>query len=229
MPELPPPLPPAERTVGQLVAETIRLYGDNFWRALPLGLPIALLDQLDLGRGGEIRIVFFVAASPFLALAFACACAIAGRAHPGARTIALATAIGVVVLLPVSLLLTWFALAAAAYLAFFGLAVPVAVLERAGFRASLRRALQLGRADWVHALGSIAALVIVFFLSRQVLAALLRGQADETIRGAIFLADIVLAPLMLLGTAMLYFDQAARVGIDRKRRGGRAADARAKR
>ena len=76
----------------------------------------------------------------------------------------------------------------------------------------------------MHALGSIAALVVVFFLSRQVLVSLLRGQADETIRVAIFLADIVLAPLMLLGTAMLYFDQAARVGVDRKRR-GRAADA----
>ena len=42
MPELPPPLPPGERTVMQLVAETIRLYGDNFWRALPLGLPLAV-------------------------------------------------------------------------------------------------------------------------------------------------------------------------------------------
>ena len=30
--ELPPPLPPAERTVGQVVAETIRAYGDSFWR-----------------------------------------------------------------------------------------------------------------------------------------------------------------------------------------------------
>ena len=65
MPELPPPLPPGERTVGQLIAETIRLYGDNFWRALPLGLPIAVLDQLDLGRGGGVRIVLFLACAPF--------------------------------------------------------------------------------------------------------------------------------------------------------------------
>ena len=42
VPELPPPLPPAERTVGQLVAETIRAYGANFWRVLPLGVPIAV-------------------------------------------------------------------------------------------------------------------------------------------------------------------------------------------
>ena len=82
------------------------------------------------------------------------------------------------------------------------------MLEHGGFRASVRRGVQLGRADWVHALGSIAALVVVFFLSRQVLVSLLHGQADATIRGAIFLADAVLAPVMLLGTAMLYFDQA---------------------
>ena len=228
MPELPPPLPPAERTVGQLIAETIRLYGDNFWRALPLGLPIAALDQLDLGRGGGVRIALFLALSPFLALAFVYACALAGDVRPGRRTLVAATAIGTVVLLPAALVFTWFALVAAVYLSFFGLSVPAAVIERTGFGASIRRAVQLGRADWVHALGSIAALVVVFFLSRQVLVSLLSGQADATIRAAIFLADVVLAPLMLLGTAMLYFDQAARVGLDRKRRGA-ARDARIER
>ena len=34
----PAALPPAERTVGQLVAESIRFYGEHFWRVLPLGL-----------------------------------------------------------------------------------------------------------------------------------------------------------------------------------------------
>ena len=33
-------LPPADRTVGQLVAETIRLFGGRFWRSLALGLGI---------------------------------------------------------------------------------------------------------------------------------------------------------------------------------------------
>ena len=32
--QLPPPLPPETRTVGQLVAESVRLYGDNFWPSL---------------------------------------------------------------------------------------------------------------------------------------------------------------------------------------------------
>ena len=35
---LPPPLPPAERTVGQLVAESVNLYRRRFWPSLALGL-----------------------------------------------------------------------------------------------------------------------------------------------------------------------------------------------
>jgi hypothetical protein len=35
---LPPPLPPETRTVGQLVAETLKLYGRRFWPSLALGL-----------------------------------------------------------------------------------------------------------------------------------------------------------------------------------------------
>src|SRR5712691_6177751 len=36
--QLPPPLPPGTRTIGQLVAETIRFYGKHFWRSLLLGV-----------------------------------------------------------------------------------------------------------------------------------------------------------------------------------------------
>jgi hypothetical protein len=219
MPELPPPLPPAERTVGQLVAETIRLYGERFWLALPLGLPLALLDQLELGRSGDGRIVLFVAFAPLLALAFACASAFAGRIRASPRTLAVATVTGTLVLLPGAFLFTWFALLLAAYLALVGLAVPVAVLERSGPGTALRRAFELARADYVHALGSLAALVIVCWVSRQVLVSLLHGQANETIRVAVFLADLVLSPVLLLGAAMLYFDQAARVGKARPKAG----------
>ena len=41
---LPPPLPPEERSVGQLVAETIRFYQHHFFQTLPLG---------PLGRGAD--------------------------------------------------------------------------------------------------------------------------------------------------------------------------------
>jgi hypothetical protein len=227
-PDLPPPLPPGERTVGQLVAESIRTYGDNFWRAVPLALPFAALNQFDLGRDTSTQFLLFIAFTPLLALAFAAACALVGRVRPTGRRLVVATATGVIVLLPTALLVAAnFALLVVAYLAFVGLVVPVAVLEGKGPVAAFRRAIVLGRADYVHALGSLATLVIVFFLSRLVLIALLHDQADNTVRAAIFLADLVLAPLMLLGAAMLYFDQAARVGLDRaaRRRGGdREAD-----
>ena len=40
---LPPPLPPEERSVGQLVAETIRFYQHHFFQTLALGLSVAAL------------------------------------------------------------------------------------------------------------------------------------------------------------------------------------------
>jgi hypothetical protein len=53
--------------------------------------------------------------------------------------------------------------------------------------------------------------VIVFVLTRVMLAFLLREQADNTVRAAVFVADLVISPLLFLGAALLYFDQAARV------------------
>ena len=53
--------------------------------------------------------------------------------------------------------------------------------------------------------------MIVFVLSRVALAFLLREQADNTIRAAVFIADLVISPLLFLGGALLYFDQRARV------------------
>ena len=52
----------------------------------------------------------------------------------------------------------------------------------------------------------------IFVLSRVMLAFLLREQADNTVRAAVFVADLVISPLLFLGAALLYFDQAARVG-----------------
>ena len=91
--------------------------------------------------------------------------------------------------------------------------------RRRSFSGSLKRGLALGRVDYVHAAGSLATLVILFFIMRFGLALLLESQADNTVRTAIFLADTVLAPLLFLGGAILYVDQEARIvsrGDDRK-------------
>ena len=208
---LPPPLPPGERTVGQLVAESMRLYGRCFWRCVWLGVPVAVFDQLSLGRSSLARSVLFAVAAPFLAGAYAGASAVVLDARPTPRRFLLAVAVGTVVLVPVALLISWFALLAAAYLALVGLVVPATIAESLGWWAAFRRAGQLGRADYVHALGSLAALVVVFFVARLGLVGLLHAQADNTVRVAIALADLVLSPLLFLGAALLYFDQAARV------------------
>jgi hypothetical protein len=50
------------------------------------------------------------------------------------------------------------------------------------------------------------------------LALLLRGASDQAERIAIFLADLVLAPIMFLGSALLYFDQVARLESRPRRR-----------
>jgi hypothetical protein len=47
---LPPPLPPETRTVGQLIAETLKLYGAKFWPSLALGVSLTVINQITAGH-----------------------------------------------------------------------------------------------------------------------------------------------------------------------------------
>ena len=209
---LPPPLPPETRTVGQLVAESIRLYGRGLWVALPLGVPVAISDVLAVGATTAERILILVVAAPAFTLAFARASAIVGEVRPQRRTwLRALVARRRSAFLPAAVFFPWFAILSVAWLALVGLVVPVVIIEDAPARKALRRAVELCRADYIHTLGSLATLVIVFALSRYALAFLLREQADNAVRAAIFIADLVVSPLLFLGSALLYFDQAARV------------------
>ena len=219
--DLPPPLPPETRTVGQVVAEAIRLYGRRYRIALPLGLPLAAADTFALGASTAERIVILVAATPAFTLAFAWASAIAADVRPGRATWIRAFVIGSLAFLPAAFFFPWFALLSVAWLALVGLVVPVVMIEDSPARKAFRRAVELCRADYIHALGSLATLVIVFVLTRVALAFLLREQADNTIRAAVFIADLVVSPLLFLGGALLYFDQAARVGSTSRARRSR--------
>src|SRR5579864_7750805 len=100
MPEPPPALPPGERTVGQLVAESIRAYGANFWRALPLGLPFAAATQIGLGNSVNVQTVALVALAPLVALAFVVAC----RLVLGGRVTQTAYIAALIIFLPVPFL-----------------------------------------------------------------------------------------------------------------------------
>ena len=106
-----------------------------------------------------------------------------------------------------------------------GSRVPAAIVERLAFALRSSAGAGSALADYVHALGSLAALVIVVAISELTLIALLRSQGDNGQRIAHVLADLVLSPLLFLGGALLYADQAARVGSGRPhRRSRRNAD-----
>jgi hypothetical protein len=208
---LPPPLPPERRTVGQLVAEAIRLYGAHFFRALPLGLVVATVNQLALGLTRVETSLVLVLGSPLFTIAYAYATQLATERKGSRDGWLVALAAGTLAFVPAALLIPWFAVAGVLWLALVGLVVPVAIVEGASFVESFRRAVSLARAGYVHAAGSLATLVLLFYLTRLGLALLLASQAEAAVRTAIFLADTVLAPLLFLGSALLYVDQEARL------------------
>jgi hypothetical protein len=217
--DLPPPLPPETRTVGQLVAESVRLYQRRFWRSLALGVPAAAVDSVATNIPRNAAFVFVpVAGSLLLTASFVGASALAADVRPDRRSLLVAFTAGVLVFLPFPLLASLFILPGLAWFAFVGLSVPVAVIERLGLRTSLGRAMELARADYVHALGGLATLTITVFLTRATLFFLLRGAGEAEALAAAVLADIVISPLLFLGAAMLYFDQAARARVARKPR-----------
>jgi hypothetical protein len=198
------------RTVGQLVADAIRLYGQRFFRSLALGVPPAILALVASGRSyGQWVVITATLGGLLLSLSYVGAAALAADVRLDRRDLRAVVA-GVVVFAPVPFLLFFFVLPALMWLALIGLVVPVIVIERLPLRAALRRAVELGRADYVHALGSLATLVIVAFLSVATLLFLIRETGEQPIRVAAFLSTAVVSPLVLLGAALLYFDQAAR-------------------
>jgi hypothetical protein len=207
VPPLPPPLPPEERTVGQLVAEAIRLYGRRFFPSLALGLGPAALNALVRVFDDATLVVVSTLGSVVLSACYVGACVIAGERRGNVWA---ALAAGTIVFVPFAFLTRLFILPGLIWLAFVGLVVPVLVYERRGIPDAFVRATRLARADFVHALGSLATLAIVVVLTQLVLTFLLRGTGEQTLEIASFLASLVVSPLLFLGAALLYFDQAAR-------------------
>jgi hypothetical protein len=202
----PAALPPAERTVGQLVAESIRFYGDHFWAVLALGLPFVGLDLLSYHEAWWKQVIVGYIIGPFICAAYVRAAMLvtgsfwSWRAYVAALVVYIPYPVFGVYVLPAVL---WFAL--------FGLGIPAAVKEGLGLRGAVRRGLQLGRADLVHAIGGLATLVIVVGISRLALEVLLNTQGGQAREVAVVLADFLLSPLFYVGGALLYVDQAARV------------------
>jgi hypothetical protein len=222
---LPPPLPPETRTVGQVVAEALRLYGRRFWPSFALGAPIgifgALLPVLD---GRTEQIVSLGVGAPLVTASYVGASAIVSGRPVERRRLASAFLAGLIVFLPFPVLVLGYILPAIAWLALVGLAVPAAVIEGTGVLESLKRGYRLGRADYVHSLGSLATLGITFYLSTRVMAVAINAGSGQAADIARPLAEGILWPVVVLGSGLLYFDQAARLESGPRPRRSRDAD-----
>ena len=208
----PAALPPAERTVGQLVAESIQFYGGRFWNCLVLGVPAAVIAVAFTQVSHRTALLLAPTLSAALISAtFVYASVLVLEATPRRRRLVAAWLMGWLVFAPVPFLVIAFVVPGLLWLAALGLVVPVLVTEDVPLRAALPRAWQLARADFVHALGSMFTLAVVVLLSQSVLVFVLRGFGNAADSVALFLASVVLSPLLFVGAALLYVDQAARV------------------
>jgi hypothetical protein len=210
--------------LSEIFAETIRLYGERIAAALALG---ALFTGALLVGVVLHPIAWFALATVAFGGIFAAACRLAAGdsfAEAWAQVVLrmpLLLPLFFAVVLPfvVTLYYGILVLVGAAWLALGGFAIPVAMLESPPERASVfvrmgfafDRAIQLARVHYLHALGVIAALLVVELLVSQLLIGLLFSFADNTAVAAAFLAGIVLWPFVFFGLAVLYFEQRTRV------------------
>jgi hypothetical protein len=211
----PPALPPAERTIGQLVAESIQFYGAHFWACLVLGVPAAVIAVVFKNVSRNMQLILAPTLSGALISAtFVYACMLVLEASPSRRRVLAAWLLGWLVFAPAPFLAIAFVVPGLVWLAAFGLVVPVLIVEDVSWRGALRRSWRLARADFTHAVGSIFTLAVVVLLSQSVLVFILRDFGDAADSAGLFLASVVLSPLLFIGTALLYVDQAARVEVE---------------
>ena len=212
--------------LGELLAETVSIYGARVRAALGLGLIYA--GALLAGAVVHVSVYYAITAIMFPTASGVAVRLVAGDSFREAWA-------QVLVRFPVVLLLAAvvglpFALAGflsvlfiviAFWLGLTAFAVPAAMVEQT--RASggplhtvtyaLERTLALAKVDYLHATGVVAALLIVNFVFGILLASLLVGFADNGKIVALALVQIVLAPFFFLGLSVLYFEQRARAAV----------------
>jgi len=215
-----------DRPLGltELLAETVRLYGERIWAVAGIGIFLAgsLLAASIIGH----LLILIVIVAPAFTVSYAVGVRVAlgdpaaeAWAQAGLRAPVLAP-LTIIVSVPfvlgiVDVLILFFSVA---WLAFVGLAIPVAMIERAPEATSwfgrigyaLTRSTDLVRVEFLHVLGVCAALVLIYALLGPLLAVLLTGFADNGSLAASLIANGVLGPFFFLGLSVLYFEQRAR-------------------
>jgi hypothetical protein len=216
--------------LGEVIAETIRLYSERPRAALGLGAVVA--GAFLLARVVPTLLEVLVIALAFTAVYGAAARIVSGDsfgeawAQVGVRAPALVI-LTFVVAVPFAIAVGYLFLLVLAvlWLALSGFSIPVTMLEREGNRDgvfgriayALDRSLRLARVEYLHAAGIVAALVIAYVLLSVLIGAALVGFADNGKVVAAALVQLVLAPLFFLGLAVLYYEQRARAAVSSPR------------
>jgi hypothetical protein len=214
-----------ERPLGlsELLAETVRLYGHRFGAAIGIGIPSGAAFLATLATPTPLDVAI-------LAVAFTLSYAAAARvtaddplveafAQAGLRVPVLLV-LTLVVAVPFVLAVTqlFLVVLGVAWLGLMCFSVPVAMLEqdpearswfeRIGF--ALSRSVALARVEYLHAVGIVAALVLLYVVLGIVLATALVGFAENGREIAVAISQVLLAPVFFFGLSVLYFEQKVR-------------------
>jgi hypothetical protein len=216
-------------TLSEVLAETVRLYGARFGAAVGLGLPSAGAFAITLWGPA---VVDTLVVSIALTLSYAAASRVTtgdGIAEAWAQTavrLPVLLVLVLVVAVPFALALQqlFLLVVAVAWLGLSGFSIPVAMVERdpeAGgwfgrLGYTLVRSFELARAEYLHAFGVAAALVLAYAVSFGVLVGALVGFGDNGQDVAAVIATAVLAPFFFLGLSVLYFEQRTRALSSRR-------------
>jgi hypothetical protein len=218
--------------LGELLAETVRLYGDRIWASLGLGAIYAgtlFAASLVHDAASYAVAAFMVAATYGVASRLASGDSFREAWAQVAVRLPVLLVLAFVVGLPFVLASSYLVLLllAAMWIALTGFSIPVVMLEREserqGWLASvgyaLERTVALARTEYLHAAGVASALVAVNLLLGIFLTLALVGFAENTAEISTRLAQVVLAPFFFLGLTVLYFEQKARAVSSRGQTG----------
>jgi hypothetical protein len=219
-------VPDRPLTLSEVLSETVTIYTRRPWAALGIGLVEGGAYLLTAVTPDLLDVL--VIALAFTAIYAAAARLVSGDsfaeawAQVGLRTPVLLV-LTFVVAVPAVISLTYLFLfvVAALWIALMGFSIPVAMLERDPdvnnvfdrIAFSLLRSIRLARAEYLHALGVVAALIIIYLVFAVALTVGLVGFADNGRTIATALTQIVLAPFFFIGLSVLYFEQRARAAV----------------
>ena len=208
--------------LGEVLAETVELYGRRIWALVGTGAVLAA--SIVAASVVPIGIDLVLVALGLVGCYAAAARIAAGDSFAEAWSqvivrLPVLLVLGLVVAIPLALALAdiILILLVVAWIAFAGFSVPVAMLEReergtwyGEIGHALFRAMTLARAEYLHALGVAAVLAIVWLLLGRVLGAALVGFAENGGFVAFLIVQALLGPFFFLGLSVLYFEQTAR-------------------